>query len=231
MHGSPECRVRKAPCRDVPERFLAMRQRARLGLIDYGSGNLRSVAKALEAVGAEIQLITTNPLPQNIKALVLPGVGSFGDSVRQLKARSLFEPIQEWLRNDDPFLGICLGYQLLFEASEESPGVPGLGLFKGAVRRFKTDHLKVPHIGWNRLTWTERALGRFPGLPENPFVYFVHSYYPEPEDPSIVAATAFYGERIAAAVATESLLATQFHPEKSQDNGLAILRQFVDSLP
>jgi glutamine amidotransferase len=208
-----------------------MRQRAKLGLIDYGSGNLRSVAKALEAVGAEIQLITSHPLPENIEALILPGVGSFGDSVRQLKERNLFDPIQEWLRNGNPFLGICLGYQLLFEESEESPGIRGLGLFKGVVRRFKTGPLKVPHIGWNRLTWTERALRRFPELPENPFVYFVHSYYPEPEDPAIVGATAFYGERIAAAVVTESLLATQFHPEKSQDNGLAILRQFVSSLP
>jgi imidazole glycerol-phosphate synthase subunit HisH len=207
-----------------------MRRLAKLGLIDYGSGNLRSVAKALEAVGAEIQLVTASPLPANIDALVLPGVGSFGDSVRQLEERGLFEPIQGWLRKSGSFLGICLGYQLLFEESEESPGVKGLGLFKGAVKRFKTDHLKVPHIGWNRLEWTERALSRFPCLPENPFVYFVHSYYPEPEDPAIIAATAYYGERFAAAIVTENLLATQFHPEKSQDNGLAILRQFVHSL-
>jgi imidazole glycerol-phosphate synthase subunit HisH len=207
-----------------------MRGRARLGLIDYGSGNLRSVAKALEAVGAEIQLVTANPLPENVDALVLPGVGSFGDSVRQLKERGLFEPIQEWLQKSGAFLGICLGYQLLFEESEESPGIRGLGLLKGTVKRFKTDHLKVPHIGWNRLDWTEGARGRFPGLPEKPFVYFVHSFYPEPEEPAIVAATAYYGQQFAAAIVTDNLLATQFHPEKSQDNGLAILRQFVKSL-
>jgi len=201
-----------------------------LGLVDYGSGNLRSVAKALQAVGANIQLISGNPLPESIQALVLPGVGSFGDSVRQLKERGLFEPIREWLLSGRPFLGICLGYQLLFESSEESPGVEGLGVFKGKVRRFHTSALKVPQVGWNRLTWTKQAATRYPGLPDNPFVYFVHSYYPVPMDPAIVAAIASYGERFAAAVITDRLLATQFHLEKSQENGLAILRQFVNSI-
>jgi glutamine amidotransferase len=202
----------------------------KLGIIDYGSGNLRSVAKALEAVGAKIELISGNPLPATIDALVLPGVGSFGDSVRQLKERNLFEPIQDWLQAGQPFLGICLGYQLLFEGSEESPGIPGLGRFKGQVRRFEAGKLKVPQIGWNRLTWTKQAQALYPHLPDNPFVYFVHSYYPVPMDTEIIAATAVYGESFAAAIASERLLATQFHPEKSQENGLAILRQFVNSL-
>lgn len=201
-----------------------------IGMIDYGSGNLRSVEKALLTVGAEVRRISLAPLPDDLDALVLPGVGSFGDSVRHLQERNLFEPIRDWLVNGRRFLGICLGYQLLFEASEESPGVEGLGLFKGRVQRFKTAGLKVPQIGWNRLKWTGVAHARFRDLPKDPFVYFVHSYYPAPKEDSIVAATTAYGEEFAAAVVTDNLLATQFHPEKSQENGLAILRQFVSSL-
>jgi imidazole glycerol-phosphate synthase subunit HisH len=204
--------------------------RPRTGLIDYGSGNLRSVAKALEAVGAEPHLILEGSIPDNIDALVLPGVGSFGDSVRQLQERGLFQPVRDWLASGRQFLGICLGYQLLFRESEESPGVEGFALFDGVVRRFQSRDIKVPHIGWNRLTWTKAALARFPGLPPDPFVYFVHSFYPVPESRSIVAATAAHGEEFAAAIVTDSVFASQFHPEKSQENGLAILRQFVSSL-
>ena len=207
-----------------------MTARARIGLIDYGSGNLRSVAKALEAVGAEPQQIGSGPIPSGLDALVLPGVGAFGDSVRHLQERGLFQPIREWLTSQKKFLGICLGYQLLFQASEESPGVEGFGLFEGTVQRFRSTHLKVPQIGWNRLTWTSEAHKRFPKLPSDPFVYFVHSYYPVPQNRSLIAATAEYGEEFAAAIVADNLLATQFHPEKSQENGLAILRQFVSSL-
>ena len=202
----------------------------RIGLIDYGSGNLRSVAKALETVGAEPQQIVCGPIPGKLDALVLPGVGSFGDSVRHLHERGLFRPIRDWLTSQQKFLGICLGYQLLFQTSEESPEVEGFGLFGGTVQRFRTPDIKVPQIGWNRLAWTNAAYKRFPGLPSNPFVYFVHSYYPVPENRSIIAATAEYGEEFAAAIVADNLLATQFHPEKSQQNGLAILRQFVSSL-
>ena len=207
-----------------------MTARPRIGLVDYGSGNLRSVAKALEAVGAEIEPVVAGPIFGALDALVLPGVGSFGDSVRQLQERALFQPIREWLNRGRQFFGICLGYQLLFEESEESPGVEGLALFEGIVRRFPPNRLKVPQIGWNQLTWTKAALERFPELPADPYVYFVHSYYPVPEDRSIIAATVEYGEKFAAAVIADNLLATQFHPEKSQENGLAILRQFVSSL-
>ena len=207
-----------------------MTARPRIGLVDYGSGNLRSVAKALEAVGAEIEPVVAGPISGALGALVLPGVGSFGDSVRQLQERALFQPIREWLNTGRQFFGICLGYQLLFEESQESPGVEGLALFKGIVRRFPPNRLKVPQIGWNQLTWTKAALERFPELPADPYVYFVHSYYPVPEDRSIIAATVEYGEKFAAAVIADNLLATQFHPEKSQENGLAILRQFVSSL-
>ena len=207
-----------------------MSARARIGLIDYGSGNLRSVAKALQAAGAEPEQVSSAPLPDGLDALVLPGVGSFGDSVFNLQERGLFRPIKEWLTSQKRFLGICLGYQLLFQTSEESPGVEGLGLFAGRVQRFRTGNLKVPQIGWNRLTWTKGAQERFPGLPVNPYVYFVHSYYPVPENRSIIAATAEYGDKFAAAAMADNLLATQFHPEKSQENGLAILRQFVSSI-
>jgi len=202
----------------------------KIGMIDYGSGNLRSVSKALQTVGADVRRISLGPLSSDLDALVLPGVGSYGDSVHHLRARNLFEPIRNWLANGKKFLGICLGYQLLFEESEESPGVKGLGLLEGKVQRFRTPGIKVPQIGWNRLEWTKSAHKRFPELPKDPFVYFVHSYYPSPRERSIIAATTIYGEEFAAAIVTDNLLATQFHPEKSQENGLAILRQFVSSI-
>jgi len=202
----------------------------KIGMIDYGSGNLRSVSKALQTVGADVRRISLGPLSSDLDALVLPGVGSYGDSVHHLRERNLFEPIRNWLANGKKFLGICLGYQLLFEESEESPGVKGLGLLEGKVQRFRTPGIKVPQIGWNRLEWTKSAHKRFPELPKDPFVYFVHSYYPSPRERSIIAATTIYGEEFAAAIVTDNLLATQFHPEKSQENGLAILRQFVSSI-
>jgi len=202
----------------------------KIGMIDYGSGNLRSVSKALQTVGADVRRISLGPLSSDLDALVLPGVGSYGDSVHHLRERNLFEPIRNWLANGKKFLGICLGYQLLFEESEESPGVKGLGLLEGKVQRFRTPGIKVPQIGWNRLEWTKSAHKRFPELPKDPFVYFVHSYYPSPRERSIIAATTIYGEEFAAAIVTDNVLATQFHPEKSQENGLAILRQFVSSI-
>jgi imidazole glycerol-phosphate synthase subunit HisH len=201
-----------------------------LALIDYGSGNLRSVTKALQLVGAQVQRIADGPLPDDAAAVVLPGVGAFGDSVKQLRNRGLFDQVRHWIAEGRRFLGVCLGYQLLFESSEESPGVQGFGILKGTVRRFPVTGLKVPHIGWNQIHWGAETRTILPGLPEDPFVYFVHSYYPEPREASLIAATACYGVQFAAAVATKTLLATQFHPEKSQQSGLAILRQFVSSL-
>jgi imidazole glycerol-phosphate synthase subunit HisH len=207
-----------------------MRKKPRLGLIDYGSGNLRSVTKALESVWSEIQRISTGPIPQDLDALVLPGVGSFGDSVNQLHRRQLFDPIRSWLEAGKPFLGICLGYQLLFEHSEESPDIRGLGVLGGEVRRFTGPQIKVPQIGWNTVHWSAQTLQQFPELPADPFVYFVHSYYPVPVDSKVVAGTTDYGGRFASVIARDGLLATQFHPEKSQTAGLKILQTFVSSL-
>jgi imidazole glycerol-phosphate synthase subunit HisH len=202
----------------------------RLGLVDYGSGNLRSVTKALEAAGAQITRLEQGPIAAGFDAIVLPGVGAFGDSVRQLKNRDLFVPLQKWLNDDKRFLGVCLGFQLLFESSEESPGVEGLGIFQGQVRKFPNGTVKVPQIGWNSVQWTEHARGLYADLPPDPYFYFVHSYYPQPQDESIVAGYTEYGHRFAAAVATKNLLATQFHPEKSQESGLLLLRKFLDTL-
>ena len=202
----------------------------RLGLVDYGSGNLRSVTKALEAAGAQITRLEQGPIAAGFDAIVLPGVGAFGDSVKQLKNRDLFVPLQNWLNDDRRFLGVCLGFQLLFESSEESPGVAGLGIFQGQVRKFPNGTVKVPQIGWNSVRWTEQARSLYADLPPDPYFYFVHSYYPQPQDESIVAGYTEYGHRFAAAVATKNLLATQFHPEKSQESGLLLLRKFLDTL-
>jgi imidazole glycerol-phosphate synthase subunit HisH len=202
----------------------------RLGLIDYGSGNLRSVSKALEAAGAQITRLEQGPIAGGFDAIVLPGVGAFGDSVNQLKNRDLFVPLQKWLNEGGRFLGVCLGFQLLFESSEESPGVAGLGIFEGEVRKFAQERVKVPQIGWNSVKWTAHARTLYANLPPDPYFYFVHSYYPQPKDESIVACYTEYGDSFAAAVATKNLLATQFHPEKSQESGLLLLRQFLDTL-
>ena len=202
---------------------------ARIGMIDYGSGNLRSVSNALQRVGAEVRRISSGPLSSDLDALVLPGVGSFGDSARHLQERNLFEPIRDWLADGRKFLGICLGYQLLFKHSEESPDIPGLDVLPGEVRRFAGPNVKVPQIGWNTVHWSEQTLKRLPELPPEPFVYFVHSYYPVPTDPEVVAGTTDYGVPFASAIATDGLLATQFHPEKSQTAGLQILQTFVGS--
>jgi len=161
-------------------------------------------------------------------AVVLPGVGAFGDCARNLKERSLWEPLSEWLAAGKPFLGICLGYQLLFESSEETPGVPGFGFFRGKVKRFDDAGLKIPHMGWNTLDLVAHPLWK--GLPENPSVFFVHSYFPVPEDESIITSRTTYGERFAASVARGRIAAMQFHPEKSQAIGLAILRNFIQSI-
>ena len=199
-----------------------------LALIDYGSGNIRSVENALRHEGADVQLISTPAGLAAADAVVLPGVGAFGDCAQGLQQRGLWEPIQEWLAADRPFLGICVGYQLLFSGGEESPGVAGFGFFEGQVRRFSTPGHKVPQIGWNSLDLTPHLLWQ--DLPKDPHVYFVHSYFPVPTDSSATIARSTYGETFAAAAARGRVAGVQFHPEKSQGVGLGILRNFIRSV-
>ena len=199
-----------------------------IGVVDYGSGNLRSVCKALEASGADARLVTSPAELNAADAIVVPGVGAFADCAANLKATGLWDPLKDWLQAGRPYLGICLGYQLLFESSEESPGVEGLGVLAGRVVRFSAGALKVPHMGWNTLTALRGPL--YAGLPEATSVYFVHSYYPVPADPALASATCEYGAPFAASVSIGTIHATQFHPEKSQAAGLAILRNFLSTL-
>ena len=200
-----------------------------IALIDYGSGNIRSVHKALQHEGADVQLIGTPDGLREAEAVVLPGVGAFGDCVRGIQVRGLWEPLQEWLRSGRPFLGICVGYQLLFEESEEAQdGTRGFGFFAGKVRRFATPGIKVPQIGWNSLSFPDPEHWLWRGLPANPHVFFVHSYYPVPGNAAEVTATSDYGETFAASAARGNVAGVQFHPEKSQKVGLRILRNFVD---
>jgi len=202
----------------------------KVGVVDYGSGNLRSVSKALEAAGARVELVDDPARFNVLDAVVVPGVGSFGDCAGNLRSTGMWDPLVEWLQAGRPYLGICLGYQLLFETSEESPGVQGLGVLPGKVVRFPTaTSLKVPHMGWNTLDDTRGAL--YNALAGTPSFYFVHSYYPVPADPTMVSATCTYGEPFAASVSQGSLHAVQFHPEKSQSTGLALLRNFLATLP
>jgi glutamine amidotransferase len=200
-----------------------------LALIDYGSGNIHSVINALRHEGAGVELISDPARLAEADAVVLPGVGDFGDCVRGLQSRGLWDPIAAWLAADKPFLGICVGYQMLFEESEESPGVRGFGFFAGKVKRFTTPGLKVPQIGWNQLDLTPHSLWR--GLPTRPNVYFVHSYFPSAAAPAVVTARSTYGEPFAAAAARGRVAGVQFHPEKSQAVGLGILRNFITSVP
>ncbi|KAB2639094.1 MAG: imidazole glycerol phosphate synthase subunit HisH [Verrucomicrobia bacterium] len=201
----------------------------KVSLIDYGAGNLRSVANALAALGVEPHIVGAGAELSDSTHLVLPGVGSFGDCMGQLASRDLVEPIRRWVQAGKPYLGICLGYQILLDASEESPGVAGLGLVAGTVRRFKElPGLKIPHIGWNSTTPRRADTGNWQGLGTDPYFYFVHSYFPVPDDASIIAAQTTYGEDVfAAAIELPNLLASQFHPEKSQQAGQRLIRNFL----
>ena len=197
-------------------------------VVDYGMGNLRSVSKALEHLGGKVKVSSSPKDIRNSDKVVLPGVGAFGDAVRELQSLKLFEPIREFILNKKPFLGICLGLQLLFAESEESTGNVGLGVCPGRVQAFRSAKVKIPHMGWNDI----RIQKRHPllkGIADGSFFYFVHSYYGVPTDQNIVAATCLYGEEnFAACLATETAFATQFHPEKSQETGLTILKNFLN---
>jgi glutamine amidotransferase len=196
-----------------------------LGILDYGGGNLRSVINAFRAIGREASLVTSPRQFELLDVLVFPGQGAFGDSVRQLTAGGLWEPLREWLRMERPYLGICLGYQLLFESGAESPGVAGLAKFRGEVPRFPAQPgLKIPHMGWNTARFTDPAHPAWAGLGDSSVFYFVHSYFPQPLDPSLAACLTDYGGEFASGITAKNLIAVQFHPEKSQQAGLTLLR-------
>lgn len=198
-----------------------------IALIDYDAGNIKSVEKALHKLGEETVLTRDRDCLLRADKVILPGVGSFGDAMQNLERFGLIPVIHEIVERRTPFLGICLGLQLLFERSEEAPGVPGLGILKGEILRIpRAEGLKIPHMGWNSLELSGN--GRlFRGLNEDPYVYFVHSYYLQAAEREIVTAVTHYGVEIHASVEKDQVFACQFHPEKSSETGLAILKNFA----
>lgn len=198
-----------------------------IAILDYDAGNIRSVEKALQHLGEETILTHDFREIQKADKVILPGVGAFGDAMEHLKHYELDRAIKEVVAMGKPFLGICLGLQLLFESSDETPGVEGLGILKGNILRIPEEEgLKIPHIGWNSLEFPRE--GRlFQDLPADPYVYFVHSYYLQAQEPQIVTATCEYGVQIHASVEKNQVFACQFHPEKSGEVGLKILKNFA----
>ena len=199
-----------------------------IAIIDYDAGNIKSVEKALLLLGQEVKITRDKDEILSADKVILPGVGAFGDAVGKIRQYGLEEVIHEVVRKKTPLLGICLGLQLMFERSDETPGVEGLGILKGEILRIPDcPGLKIPHMGWNSLKFQNN--GRlFKGLPEDSYVYFVHSYYLKAEDESIVTATTEYSTHIHASVEYENVFACQFHPEKSSDVGIQILKNFVE---
>jgi len=199
-----------------------------VAVIDYGMGNLRSVAKAVEAAGATVRIVTRPDEIGTAAGLVLPGVGALADCVTALKASGLDRTVVEWIQADRPFLGVCLGLQALFEFSEEAD-TPGLGVFRGRVVRFRLPaEYKIPHMGWNTVRFTQVDSPLAAGLkPDGEAFYFVHSYYCVPADPALVLAECDYGVCFTAAIVRGRCFATQFHPEKSQAKGIQLYRNFV----
>ena len=199
-----------------------------VAIIDYDAGNLRSVEKALEALGAETVVTRDPEVIAGSSRVILPGVGSFGDAMERLNQYGLPDVIRRTVSRNKPFLGICLGLQLLFEESEESPGVPGLGILKGKILKIpQTEGLKIPNMGWNSMNLKPDSR-LFAGIRDQEYVYFVHSYYLKAQEESQVAATTWYGTEIHAAVEAGNVFACQFHPEKSGDTGLRILKNFLE---
>lgn len=202
-----------------------------IAVVDYGMGNLHSVCKGLENVGAVPKITDSPAIIEQADAVVLPGVGSFDPAMQNLRSRNLIEPIKSAIASGKPFLGICLGLQILFESSEE--GVePGLGVIAGKVRRFRSEPgLTIPHMGWNQLQFTQRDLPLWQNLPSDPWVYFVHSYYVDPVDWEVRSAIVTHGsQNVTAAIAKDNLMAVQFHPEKSSSTGLQMLSNFVSQV-
>lgn len=199
-----------------------------IAIIDYGAGNIQSVSKALRHIGCDCFITNKKEDILSADGAVLPGVGSFGDTVDSLNKLGIKETVVEFIESGKPFLGICLGLQLLFPGSDESKGAEGLGVFDGTITKIPNgEGLKIPHMGWNSLT-VKKGSRLFEGIEENPYVYFVHSYFLNAADKNIVAAQTEYGVTIDAAVERGNVFATQFHPEKSGEVGLKILKNFVE---
>ena len=200
-----------------------------IAIIDYGAGNIQSVYKALKFIGADCKVTSDKDESLNADGAILPGVGSFGDAMDTMTKRGIKDTIIEYTKSGKPFLGICLGLQLLFPESEETPGVKGLDIFKGTITKIPNQNrtLKIPHMGWNNISIKQKN-GIFKGIEGEPYVYFVHSFYLKAQDKDIVAATTQYGVEIDAAVQKGNIIATQFHPEKSGEVGLKMLKNFVE---
>ena len=199
-----------------------------IAIIDYGMGNLRSVSKALEYLGASYKLCSQGKDLARATKVILPGVGAFGDAMKELRSRGFIGPIGELVARKTKLMGVCLGLQLLFEKSEESPRAKGLGVFKGTVQKFHSRGVKIPHMGWNDL----KVLQKHPvleGILSGEYFYFVHSFYGKPAAKNLTLASCKYGrEDFSAVIGNEHVFATQFHPEKSQDAGLRILKNFIE---
>lgn len=204
-------------------------------VIDYGMGNLRSVQKSFEKIGVAAKLTNDKKVIQKAKAIVLPGVGAFGAAMKNLQKFDLIDVLKEKLAQGTPFLGICLGLQVLFEKSEEAPKLKGLGIFKGSVKHFYSlkgfpkDKLTIPHMGWNQVQRKNRS-SIFKDIPEDAYFYFVHSYYVDPEEKDIIIGTSNYGKDLVVAIEKGNITATQFHPEKSSPWGVKVLENFVQTI-
>ena len=199
-----------------------------IGVIDYGAGNLRSVCNSLKKLSVNSTLIRSPEDIKDISSIIFPGVGSFGDSSEQLKKQRLFDPIKSWLKDDRPFLGICIGFQMLFEKSDESPNSDGFGVIPGKVVRFPEENsLKVPHMGWNEIKVRNSSDPIWKGIKTSTHFYFVHSFYPEPLESNSVSSITSYGLEFASSVRCGNIFGTQFHPEKSQTAGLKLISNFL----
>ena len=200
-----------------------------VAIIDYGAGNLQSVKKALDFLGYESEITMDREKILSASHVILPGVGSFGDAMASIRERGLEDTIKQAASGEKHFLGICLGLQLMFEKSDETPGVEGLGIFKGDIVKIPSENgLKVPHMGWNSIN-LKQTDGIFSGIRDGSYFYFVHSYYLKNAEPDVVAATAQYGVEIECAIQKGRVCATQFHPEKSSKTGLRLLKNFMEA--